>query len=196
MSKTIEIIKLLRSKDEKGLEMLYDDYSSVLFGIAYRILNNKEYAEEALQNSLLKVWKNIHQYDESKATLYTWMSQIVRYSAIDIRRLKSFEKHQKTEDLESSVYKMRSTNTNLGGLDAQRVLKDLDEKYKIVLEYLYLKGYTQQELSDELGIPLGTIKTRLRKAISIIRTNLKDEKNLFIGVLLILILLIVKMFGF
>lgn len=196
MSRALEITKLLRNRDEKGLSLLYDHYSSALYGIAFRILRNEAYAEEALQNSFLKVWKNIHQYDENKATLYTWMSQIVRYSSIDIRRLKSFDKQEKTESLETNVYKEAATNTNLDGLDAKIVLLGLDKKYQVVLEYLYLKGYTQQELSDELDIPLGTIKTRLRKAISIIRSNLKDEKNLFLGVFILMTLLLIKVLIF
>ena len=196
MNISAKIIELIRSKDEKGLELLYENYSRSLYGIAYRVLNNKEYAEEALQNSFLKVWKNIQQYDENKATLYTWMSQIVRYSSLDIRRLKSFERSQKTENLEPNVHIGKAQNTSSDALDAKKILSGLEEKYSVVLEYLYLKGYTQQELSDELDIPLGTIKTRLRKAIAIIRTNLKDEKTLFMGMLLLLILLIIKMFIF
>ncbi|WP_235296152.1 RNA polymerase sigma factor [Portibacter marinus] len=198
MSVTKQIVELIKSKNEKGLELLYDNYSRALYGIAYRVLNNQEYAEEALQNSYLKVWKNINQYDEQKATLYTWMAQIVRYSSLDIRRLKSFERQEKTESLEPRVHKGKSvTITSADSIDAKKLLQGLEEKYSIVLEYLYLKGYTQQEMSDELDIPIGTIKTRLRKAISIIRTNLKDEKKLFMGVLfLLVILIIVKIFIF
>ncbi|GLR15738.1 RNA polymerase sigma factor [Portibacter lacus] len=197
MSLAIQIVDLIKAKDEKGLELLYDNYSKALYGIAFRVLNNHSYAEEALQNSFLKVWKNIQQYDENKATLYTWMSQIVRYSSLDIRRLKSFERQEKTESLEPHVNHGKATSTSTDALDAKKILNGLEEKYSIILEYLYLKGYTQQELSDELDIPLGTIKTRLRKAITIIRTNLKDEKKLFMGMFLLLVLVVlVKIFIF
>ncbi len=197
MSLSGKIVDLIKSKNEEGLELLYDNYSKALYGIAFRILNSHEYAEEALQNSYLKVWKNIFQYDEQKATLYTWMAQIVRYSSLDIRRLKSFERHEKTESFEARVHSKKSVSTKTDGLDAQKVLEDLEEKYSIVLDYLYLKGYTQQELSDELNIPLGTIKTRLRKAISLIRNNLQDEKKLFLGLLLLVsIIMLVKIVVF
>lgn len=66
------------------------------------------------------------------------------------------------------------------GIDAAKLLSNLDENNRIVLEYAYLKGYTQQEISDELNIPLGTVKTRLRKAISILREELKNEKKYFL----------------
>ena len=65
-------------------------------------------------------------------------------------------------------------------IDATRLLATLDANNRLVLEYAYLKGYTQQEISDELDIPLGTVKTRLRKAISILREELKDEKKYFL----------------
>lgn len=184
-----QIVDLISNRNEKGLQLIYDNYSKALYGITFRVLNNQEHAENALQNCFLKVWQNIEKYDSNKASLYTWMSQIARNAAIDIRRLKSFEREEKTESLSPVVSNNIHTSPTTDGLDVEKLLAGLDEKYSFILEHLYLKGYTQRELAEKFDIPLGTIKTRLRAAISQIRNNLKDEKAIFIGIFIFLLLL-------
>jgi RNA polymerase sigma-70 factor (ECF subfamily) len=113
------------------------------------------------------------------------MAAIAKNAAIDKARLKGFQYQKKTKTLENDVHYHKVVHHNALGIDVERLLGPLDEKYKIVLDYLYLKGYSQSEAAEALGIPLGTIKTRLRKAISILRDELKNEKKLFLGLLII-----------
>ena len=79
------------------------------------------------------------------------------------------------------VYRPAVSTHEGARIDATRLLANLDANNRIVLEYAYLKGYTQQEIAETLNIPLGTVKTRLRKAISVLREQLKDEKKYFLG---------------
>lgn len=160
-------------------------------GIIIRIVRNKGVAEEILQQTMLKVWGSIDQYDENKSTLFTWMSIIARNSAIDKRRLVSFQNNQKTEEIDNLVYTSKTVSSSSSGIDVARLTEKLEGKYKDVLDHVYLMGYTQAEAAKALDIPLGTVKTRLRQAIVILREELKEEKNLFLGMLVLLSILII-----
>ncbi len=186
-----EIVSRMMARDEAGLRLLYRHYSDALYGIAFRVLrHNKAHAEDALQKSFLKIWNSINQFDDEKSTLFTWMSRITRNTAIDISRLKTFQAEQKSETVDPNVHNTEVTTIKTETLDSTALLEGLDDKYSFVLEHLYLKGYTQKELSDEFGIPLGTIKTRVKKAIDILRSRLKNEKKTFLGLFILITTLI------
>ena len=106
---------------------------------------------------------------------------IARNTALDQKRLKTFQVKQKTVSVDEVVYRASISTPEGVSIDASRLLSKLDANNRIVLEYAYLKGYTQQEISDALNIPLGTVKTRIRNAISILRDELKHEKQYFLG---------------
>lgn len=163
------------------MSLLYDLFADTLYGMIRRILGDDQLAEDALQRSFLKIWESINSYDAGRASFFTWISAIARNTAIDQKRLKSFQSRQKTVSVDDVVYRSEVTMPNGANIDAARLLSNLEENNRIVLEYAYLKGYTQQEISDSLNIPLGTVKTRLRKAISVLRDQLKNEKEYFLG---------------
>lgn len=152
-------------------------YNESLFGMITKIVKRQEEAEEVLQNTFLKIWENIEKYDERKATIFTWMAQIARNTAIDKVRLKSYQNQSKINEIDDyhSEFSVPSEEQNI---DLQRLTQKLPDKYKILLDKMFLEGYTQQEISDLLDIPLGTVKTRLRDAIQILRAELKNEKHL------------------
>ncbi|MEO6131139.1 MAG: sigma-70 family RNA polymerase sigma factor [Saprospiraceae bacterium] len=162
------------------MSLLYDQYSDSLYGIINRILGDSQLAEDALQRTFLKIWQSIDGYDITKASFFTWMSVIARNTSLDQKRLKTFQAKQKTVSVDEIVYRPGASIADGASIDAKKLLANLDVNNRIVLEYAYLKGYTQQEISDELNIPLGTVKTRLRKAISVLREELKDEKKYFL----------------
>jgi len=166
-----EIHGKLISRDQSGLTLLYDKYIDAFYGMAFRILKDSSLAEDAVQKSFLKIWNSIEQYDADKSTLFTWMARIVRNTAIDTSRLVSFQNEKKSESLDTNVHKVGSYETDHSSIDTDAMMKGLDAKYALIIDYLYLRGYTQKELSDELDIPIGTIKTRVKKAIDILRTN-------------------------
>jgi len=187
--KDSRIIELIRRQEEKGLSAFYDKYSSAIYGVTLRILNRPDLAEEVLSQTMLKVWDKIDSYSINKSSLFTWTMAIARNSALDKRRLKSFEHGQKTDSLDSTVYNVEAKNKSEFELDASTITGLVEEKYKVVLDKIYLEGYSQSEAAELLNIPLGTIKTRLRKAILILREKLKDEKSLFFCIILIFILI-------
>jgi RNA polymerase sigma-70 factor (ECF subfamily) len=116
------------------------------------------------------------------------MATIARNSAIDKRRLKSFQNNEKTKTIDDLVYQPVEKQTSTAAIDVARLTSKLESKYKDVLDHIYLMGYTQRETSEKLDIPLGTVKSRLRLAIKSLSEELKDEKGLFFGLLLIILL--------
>lgn len=156
------IINLLKKEDKRALNLLYENYSDSLYGAILKVTINEEVAQDALQETFIKVWKNAKKYDPKKARLFTWLFRIARNTAID--KLRSFNnRFEKEVQIDKSdVYILPATNLNQDVLDLKEHVARLDEKYQIVLKALFFEGMTQQEASDELEIPLGTIKSRLK----------------------------------
>ncbi|HNP49634.1 MAG TPA: sigma-70 family RNA polymerase sigma factor, partial [Bacteroidia bacterium] len=85
-----ELIRLLSNREEKGIEILYDNYSAALYGVIHRIVQQDEIAEDVLQETFLKIWNNFGQYDSAKGRLFSWMINIARNASIDKVRSKEF----------------------------------------------------------------------------------------------------------
>lgn len=158
----LHITNLLKEGDQRAIPLIYENYSSSLFGVINKVLNNEALSEDVLQETLIKVWKNAQKYDSSKAKLFTWLYRIARNTAIDKLRShkKKFEKEIQIDN--SNVYKLPTFGLNQDTIDLKKHVETLETKYQIVLNALYFEGMTQQEASEELDIPLGTVKSRLK----------------------------------
>ncbi|WP_222983556.1 RNA polymerase sigma factor [Flagellimonas meishanensis] len=164
MSTLIErhIVSLLAEKDDKAISLLYENYGDTLFGVAFKVLKDEELAQDVLQESFIKIWKKADTYDASKAKLFTWLFRITRNTAIDKLRSINNKADKEVQMEVSNVYKIGVDSIKPEHLDIQENLDKIDPKYRIVLEALFFEGMTQQEASEELDIPLGTIKSRLK----------------------------------
>lgn len=162
-----ELVELLKDGDEKGLEVLYQNYSKALYNVIFQIVRSDEMAEEALQDGFLKIWKNASSYDKSKGTIFTWMLNICRNIAIDKTRSKDFKNEAKNQNIETSVNVERDHSTEItpDHIGVAKVVEKLKPELREVIDMVFLKGYTQIQAADALKIPLGTIKTRSRNAI-------------------------------
>lgn len=164
-----DLIALLRSGDESAFSYLYDNYSGALFNIILKIINNHELGEEILQEAFVKIWNNFSTYDSSKGRLFTWMVNITRNLAIDTLRSKSFKKESKTQSSENAVSNVSNSVNESHRFDSLGLRKQvgfLKEDQKQIIDLAYFEGYTHNEISKKLGIPMGTVKTRMRSAIS------------------------------
>ncbi|WP_452218548.1 RNA polymerase sigma factor [Lacinutrix undariae] len=164
MSQSIEekIVTLLQKGDKAALNILYENYSNSLYGVILKITINEELAKDALQETFVKVWKNAKKYDSKKAKLFTWLFRIARNTAIDKLRSHNNRFEKEVQIDKSNVYILPATSINQDTIDLKKHVATLDKKYQIVLKALFFEGMTQQEASDELDIPLGTIKSRLK----------------------------------
>jgi len=156
------------------VEALYDMYSSSLYGVISRIITDTAVAEDVLQETFVKIWHSFASYSTEKGRLFTWMVNIARNLAIDKLRSKDFKNQNKNQELEINVTfidEQRNTVYKPELLGVKELVQTLKPEQKLILELVYFKGYTHVEAADELGIPLGTIKTRLRMAIQELRKH-------------------------
>jgi RNA polymerase sigma-70 factor (ECF subfamily) len=171
-----EILPLILKKDDKAFTTLYNMYSKSLFGVISNLIREQEEAEDVLQEVFVKIWKNIESYNETKGRFYTWILNIARNTAIDKLRSKSFNNSQKNLSSDNFVHLLDDSNKLTNRIDTigiQEFVKKLKPKCIQLIELLFFQGYTQQEASDELEIPLGTVKTQNRNCINDLRNYLK-----------------------
>lgn len=171
-----ELVSLLQNKDVVAFSYLYDNYSAALFGIIYKMVENKELAEDILQEVFVKIWNNFSNYNSSKGRLFTWMLNITRNLVIDTLRSKSYKKQVKIQGYENSVDNFIENSTGTGQFDSlgiRRHLTRLKDDQKQIIDLAYFSGFTQEEIAKHLSIPLGTVKTRMRTAIMELRKILQ-----------------------
>ena len=167
----------MREKNETGFHHLYDHYSGALYGVIFRIVQSKEYTEEIIQDVFVKIWNSVHQYDSQKGRFYTWMINIARNTAIDYLKSKGFQNELKNQSIPDFVYNSTALSTSNNASDFigfNNVLESLETDKQELINMAYYQGYTQNEISEQLKIPLGTVKTKMRNALMKLRDLLKD----------------------
>ena len=143
----------------------------------FRNARPKEEAEDVLQEVFVKIWKNIDSYNTSKGRLYTWMLNIARNSSIDKLRSKNFNNSQKNLSADNFVHLLDDNAKTINKIDAigiKEFIKKLKPKCIQLIDLLFFKGYTQQEASEELEIPLGTVKTQNRNCMNELRLMINE----------------------
>ena len=156
------IVELLHERNEKAISLLYEHYGDTLYGVAHKVVRNEELAQDVVQESFVKIWKKSDSYDASKAKLFTWLFRITRNTAIDKLRSVNTKTDKEIQMDVSDVYNLGVDSIKPEFMDVRENLEKIEDKYQIVLDALFFQGMTQQEASDELDIPLGTIKSRLK----------------------------------
>lgn len=172
-----EIIAGLRAHDRKTTEYLYEKYSRALFAVISRIISDQDIAEEVFHDAFIKITRKIDSYEESKGRLYTWMANICRNSAIDKLRSKEISQSGKTNTIDDFVYGLESqtgTQEFVDGIGVKELMDRLNPDQKFIIEYIYFKGYTHAEISEEFDIPLGTVKSRIRAALQVLKKNIES----------------------
>jgi RNA polymerase sigma factor (sigma-70 family) len=169
-----ELVLALRNREKIAIEALYDMYSASLYGVISRIIIDTATAEDVLQETFVKIWHSFSSYSTEKGRLFTWMVNIARNLSIDKIRSKDFKNQNKNQELENNVSfidEQRNTVYKPELLGIKELVETLKPEQKSILELVYFKGYTHVEAAEELDIPLGTIKTRLRMAIQQLRKH-------------------------
>lgn len=166
-----ELVALLQQRNEKAFGYLYDNYSGALYGIVNSIVIDKEIANDVLQNVFVNIWRKIESYDALKGRLFTWMLNIARNAAIDEVRSKGFRDSQKNQSLSENVDVPGAvTGPAINDVGLKKVLTKLKGELRVLVDLSYFQGFTHEEISKALNIPLGTVKTRIRSALIQLRT--------------------------
>lgn len=167
-----ELIAGLLAGDKRSLELLYKMYSGSLFGIIHRIVKEEEIAEDVLQETFVRIWQSFSMYDSSKGRLFTWMANLARNLALDKVKSKSYRNNilnDKISDLQNKVDHQFNVNNNPETIGVREIVMKLKPEYKAIIDLVYYRGYTHMEAAEELNIPVGTLKTRMRMAVNELR---------------------------
>ncbi len=169
-----ELVLLLKQRTQSAFNYLYDNYSSTLYTVIVSILQDRELSNDVLQEVFIKIWRQIDQYDAEKGRLFTWMINIARNASIDTLRSKSYNTQKQNRELTENVYDAAGTlNLETDKIGLRKLIMELKDEQRVLVELAYFQGYTQDEISKLLNIPLGTVKTRLRSALIQLRTLFK-----------------------
>lgn len=174
-----ELMMRIVNQDADALKFLYDKYEKPIYAFAYRIVHDAMMAEEVVQELFLRIWKAAERYDDEHGKLTRWMFTLTRNIAIDsLRKKQNRTWGQTTENEQLNRIPDNSKSTeevvleDWRGEEIREALHGLSLDQQQVVELIYYQGYTQQEVSDQQAIPLGTVKSRVRLALKQLRGRL------------------------
>ncbi len=174
----IDLIDRVAQRDEDALKSLYDLTSSKLYGLALRVLSNREWAEDALQDAFLQIWRHAADYRASLSPPMAWMGMIVRSRSLDHLRRSKAEREHLHDDIDNGNEPTLEgdspdpIDTSLASQQAwalHQCLTRLEKKQREVVSLAYLRDLSHGELAQQLQLPLGTVKTWIRRGLDQLR---------------------------
>ena len=161
------LLERLRTNAHEGFQELYDRFAATFLRLLITIVHNEEQAEDVLQDSFLKIWLYLDHFDPAKGRLYTWMLTIVRNTAF---RALQTPTYYPLEEITWETLPTIYLPIELIGL-ASWAESTLTATEQGIIDLVYFQGYTLQQVSDEFGYPLGSVKTWVRRALQKLRNN-------------------------
>jgi RNA polymerase sigma-70 factor, ECF subfamily len=169
-----DLISLIQRRDSEAFATLYDRHSRAAYSLAYRMMGERQAAEDLVQDALLKVWRGAESYRPERGSVRTWLLSIVHNRGID--QLRSTATRRRTQEkVEASAPTSEASEAfseswrNAQREQVREALKTLPQEQLKVLELAYFSGYTHAEIAEMLGLPLGTVKGRMRLGLKKIR---------------------------
>ena len=175
----VQLLERVAMADESALRELYEATSSKLYGVAVRVVTNREWAEDVLQEGFINIWRIAGDYKASLSPPMAWMALVVRSRGLDFLRRRASERAdvmQELDDVISDTVAGNSPNpmdTTLASEQAwalHQCLGKLENKQREVVSLAYLRDMSHNELSEQLKLPLGTVKTWIRRGLEQLRT--------------------------
>jgi RNA polymerase sigma-70 factor (ECF subfamily) len=169
-----ELVILLKQKSREAFNYLYKQYAGVLYGVVNKVIYDEQTSQDVLQEVFVKIWNNISQYNADKGRIYTWMINIARNAAIDKLRSKGEIMKGKIhtgEDIVSSISEGMRTEQKTDTIGLRQMVAGLKPEYQTIVNLAYFNGFTLDEIAKNLDMPLGTVKTRMRHAIQLLREH-------------------------
>lgn len=170
------LLALVEHRDEAALGELYDRFGRPAYGLALRIVRDESLAEDAVQEAFLSIWRTSGRFVSERGRAATWIMTLVHRRAVDLVRR---EERRRAEPMEaaSDAHPASTEESAWVRLEGERVraaLRRLPADQREALELAYFGGFTQSELADRLGQPLGTIKSRMFAGLSRLRDLLAE----------------------
>lgn len=170
------LIQQILNREENALVRLYDSFGGLVFSIAVRIIHDETAAEEITQDVFMKVWDKAIQFDPSQASFATWISRIARNTAIDaLRKRKSRQPEHGIFSIEENPIAFEQTLAAQYSDDPTQTiaiynaLGDLPQEQAQLIYYAYFGGMTHNDIAEHTGVPLGTVKSRIRSGMQKLR---------------------------
>jgi RNA polymerase sigma factor (sigma-70 family) len=173
------VVAMLARSDESALAELYDRFGRVAYGLALRILRDEKLAEDAVQEGFLAAWRNADRFIPERGRAGTWLLTLVHRRAVDLVRR---EDRRRTEALREGVEPAPADSAEDDAwlrIERERVqsaLRKLPDQQREALELAYYGGFTQSELAERLGEPVGTIKSRMFTGLARLREMLAEPR--------------------
>jgi RNA polymerase sigma factor (sigma-70 family) len=175
------LVALVARGDEDALAELYDRVSRIAYGLALRVLRDERHAEDAVQEAFLQVWRSAATFRAERAKASTWILTLVHRRAVDlVRREERRQADPLTEDTELAQASEPTEEAAWLRFERERVqsaLRQLPDVQREALELAYYGGFSQSELAERLGVPLGTIKSRMFAGLARLRELLDDSRQ-------------------
>lgn len=172
------LIDRVGQRDEAAMRALYERCSSRLFGLAMRVVRQREWAEDVLQEAFVTIWRSAPNYRETLSPPMAWMGLIVRSRALDLLRRRKADRAQLTQEFDE-VMEQTTESDAANPMDMaeaseqawalHQCLAQLDGKQREVVSLAYLRDLSHSELAEQLRLPLGTVKTWIRRGIEKLR---------------------------
>ena len=173
------LVALVARGDEDALAELYDRVGRIAYGLALRVLRDERHAEDAVQEAFLQVWRSAATFRAERAKASTWILTLVHRRAVDlVRREERRQADPLTDDSAAGIAPDDTDEAAWLRFERERVqaaLKQLPDMQREALELAYYGGFSQSELADRLGVPLGTIKSRMFAGLARLRELLDDS---------------------
>ncbi len=181
-----QLIACIATRRQEALSVLYDRFSKLLYGLILAIVRDTDDAEDILQEVFIQVWKNASRYQPLLGAPKTWLVRLAHNRAIDLLRSKRHKQKQlevrdvlKTEQdgrplmqAEDTTWRQTVRQEQTGQISL--ALSSLPCEQRVLIEMAFLNGYTHQEIALHTGLPLGTVKTRIRSAMQTLRSRLRS----------------------
>ena len=174
----MDLLDRVATRDERALKLLYDLTASRLYGLALRIVANKEWAEDVLQESFLGIWRSAETYRDSLSPPLAWMGMLVRSRALDFLRRRRAERLHLNVPIESveellqdqdAQAPMQLIEASEQAAALHQCLQQLAQPQRQVVSLAYLRDWSHSELASQLKLPLGTVKTWMRRSLEQLR---------------------------
>jgi RNA polymerase sigma-70 factor, ECF subfamily len=164
-----ELVSLIASGNCDALGLLYDRYEGIAFAVALRILRSDSEAEDIVQDVFVEIWRRASSYEAERGTVRTWVLLLVRSRALDRRRSAAFAKSVPLDLAPESIAPAEDAQDHprVAGLMAV-----LSPQQREVLEMGYFEGLSSSEIATRIGVPVGTVKSRVASALASLRTSL------------------------
>lgn len=180
----LQLMAKVSGRDQTAFEQLYDRYAPVVYTMVLRIVKSPDTAEDLLQEIFLALWNKSSLFSETRGSVYTWIMSLARHRSLDF--LKSKDRTTGAPGIDDAVVlNIPDTAHMANPLNAaissehENLMREglalLGKEQRTIIELSYYEGYTQAQISERLGLPLGTVKTWMRQSLMTLRTHLKEH---------------------